>query len=121
MLNAHAVNKVMNEWFDANEDIPWDSKDSAPCSWSWLGDESSDTIFDVPRLGKVRVVEQFGGEGLGDQAWIVIGLTMCHDVERLFRKEGWHASHDGTYYDGDLVEVSARVVEKTVFEAVSYR
>lgn len=118
MLNASAVDTVMDEWFEANQDTPWNADDCGPYSWSELGYAGSEDVYDVPRLGKVRVVEQHGGEGQGDEAWIVIGMTSCHDVERLFRKEGWHASHDGTYYDGDLVEVSARVVEKTVFEAV---
>lgn len=117
MLNAYAVSNVMDEWFADNAGVPWGADDIGPCSWGEMGDDSRDTIFDVPRLGKVRLVEQHGGEGQGDQAWIVIGLTMCHDVERLFRKEGWHASHDGTYYDGELVEVAPRVIEKTIYQA----
>lgn len=123
MLNASAVDAVMDEWFEVNSDL-WNQEDIdtdgiGPLSWDEFGYETGpEDVFDVPRLGKVRLVEQFGGEGQGDEAWIVMGLTMCHDVERLFRKEGWHRSHDGTYYDGDLIEVVPRVVEKTVFEAV---
>ncbi len=56
-------------------------------------------------------VAEYGGEGDGDQYWVVIslsdGLTTRH-----FRKDGWYASYDGGYLDGDTSEV--KPVEKTV-------
>jgi len=57
--------------------------------------------------------DEFGGEGHGDEAWVVIKVG-----NQLFRKEGYYASHYGYDWDGDVQEV--KPVEKTitVYESV---
>lgn len=62
--------------------------------------------------GLVCQIDSFGGEGLGDQAWVVIQITQTDGEYRTYRKDGYYASHDGFYWDGEFTEV--RAVEKTV-------
>jgi hypothetical protein len=66
----------------------------------------------VPDLGRVRVAEQFGGEGQGDQYYMVFEVVFDDDTTRHFTINGWYASYDGGYYDGPLVEV--KPVQKVV-------
>ena len=54
-----------------------------------------------------NVIEQVGGEGQGDHMHVVFQVG-----DQLFKKSGYHVSHDGSYWDGPLEEV--RPVEKTV-------
>lgn len=84
-------------------------------AYDW--DSSRETV--IPGLGRVTTAQQFGGEGQGDQAWIVVKVVMENPlggVVRYFRKDGWHASHDGTYYDGDFREVQPFERTVTVYE-----
>lgn len=62
-------------------------------------------------LGTLTLVEQHGGEGQGDQYWIVIRLTQG-DVSRTFKKEGWYASHYGHEFDGCNSETFSEVSQK---------
>lgn len=66
----------------------------------------------IKDLGSVYLVKQHGGEGEGDDYHIVIRIKFLDGVERLFKKPGYHASHDGSYLDGDLYEVAP--VERVV-------
>lgn len=68
---------------------------------------------DLPGIGFVKLVEQHGGEGLGDDAWFVI------DVDgRTFHIQGYHVSHDGTHYEGPFTEVKPVQVLKTEWQSV---
>jgi hypothetical protein len=77
-------------------------------AWSWIKYEGGKGTRNG--LTAERVAE-YGGEGDGDQYWVVIsisdGLTTRH-----FRKDGYYASYDGGYLDGDTSEV--KPVEKLV-------
>lgn len=75
------------------------------------GDASWYEFEELPRegivvegLGLVTLESQYGGEGMGDEYYIVLRVTEG-DTVRFFRKNGWHASHDGSYLDGSLDEV----------------
>lgn len=68
--------------------------------------------LDLPGVGRITLEKQFGGEGQGDQYWFVIRVENGDDPVRLFKQDGWYASFDGGYYDGDFTEV--KPVEKTV-------
>lgn len=46
-------------------------------------------------------------EGGGEQIYVVIKVGT-----QYFRKDGYYLSHDGSYWDGDVVEV--RPIEKTI-------
>lgn len=51
-----------------------------------------------------KVVKSHGGEGQGDEYWMVISLS-DGNTTRYFRKDGWYASYDGGYLDGETYEV----------------
>jgi hypothetical protein len=56
--------------------------------------------------GEVELVEQFGGEGSGDDYWLVIKVGT-----KLFKVEGFHSSWEGANWDSaELKEVEAREV-----------
>src|SRR5678816_3666798 len=58
--------------------------------------EYDDDDSEVEGLGLVTTVEQFGGEGQGDRAWVVVKVEFKNGTTRFFKKDGYHASHDGT-------------------------
>lgn len=58
-----------------------------------------------------KVEAQYGGEGQGDQFWLVISIT-DGETTRYFRRDGWYASYDGGYLDTDTFEVKPQ--ERTV-------
>lgn len=66
--------------------------------------------FDTP-IGRLTMVETFGGEGQGDNYYMVLRLTQG-DVERTFKMQGWYASHNGHEFDGPFTEV--KPVQKTI-------
>lgn len=61
------------------------------------------------------VVTEYGGEGKGDQYWMVVSLS-DGETTRYFRKDGWYASYDGGSLDGETYEVFPK--EKVVVEYV---
>lgn len=69
-------------------------------------------FYDIPEVGKIFFEKSFGGEGQGDEYWFVIRVENDGDPDRYFRMDGWYASHEGGYYDGNLTEV--KVVERVV-------
>lgn len=71
----------------------------------------------VKGLGTVTQQDEYGGEGDGDQYWVVVKIDMEDGTgTRYFKKPGWYASHDGGYLDGDLFEVTPQKKEITVYE-----
>lgn len=64
---------------------------------------------DVADLGKVTYVDDYGGEGQGDEYWVVFKVG-----DQFFRVDGWYASYDGGELDGDVYEVEPQ--EVTVIE-----
>lgn len=56
-------------------------------------------------------VKDIGGEGQGDYAAVIFAVE-TPEGRRLFRKEGYYSSYDGTDWDGDFAEVEE--FEKTV-------
>lgn len=66
---------------------------------------------EIPGIGQAVLVDDFGGEGQGDQYWFVFKVTNA-DGERHFRRNGFYASFHGGDYDGPTDEVVAK--EKTI-------
>lgn len=78
--------------------------------WSHKGEVAS---VDVPGLGKLEYFEDYGGEGQGDDYWVVFKLG-----DQYFRKDGWYASYDGGELDGELYEVKPVEVKVTQYQQV---
>lgn len=98
----------------------WSEK-TYPESWSEPGDwhaiedaAGQDGGIDLP-IGNVRLVDSFGGEGQGDDYYMILSIQQG-DVIRTFKMNGYHVSHDGSYYDGPFVEVKPRLKTITVWE-----
>lgn len=92
---------------------------------SELGDDGWDEVkdvleypdvHDVDGLGQVRGVESFGGEGQGDEYYLVFSVTFDDGDVKLYRINGYYTSHDGGYLDGDLYEVQAKQRLVTFYE-----
>jgi hypothetical protein len=62
-----------------------------------------------------KVEAQHGGEGQGDQYWVVISISDGLTT-RYFRRDGWYASYDGGYLDTDTFEVKPAEKVVTVYE-----
>jgi hypothetical protein len=61
----------------------------------------------------VSLVEQFGGEGQGDEWWVIIKVG-----ERLFRINGWYASYNGRE-STDIEEVKPVEYTATRYDSLS--
>lgn len=109
MLTAEKIDDVLSNFGEG-----WWS------GYNRLMDELGDgEQHEIPKVGKVRLVDSFGGEGQGDEYWMVIEVEMADSSIRLFKKPGYYQSFDGGHYDGDLFEVRAKVVERTIYVAVN--
>lgn len=71
-------------------------------------------------IGTLRVVE-YHDEEFETQCWLVVSITDPDGNERLFKRNGWRASHDGSYLDGPTIEVVKHVetVEVTTYEHIT--
>lgn len=58
-----------------------------------------------------KPVKDIGGEGQGDYAAVIFAVD-GPDGRRLFRKEGYYSSYEGTDWDGNFAEVEA--FERTI-------
>lgn len=89
-----------------NPDIDEDPENAFDGGWDEFTWEARNGM-EVPGVGTVTIIERFGGEGQGDEAWVVFEVN-----GRMYKKEGYYASFHGTDWDGDLYEVEQ--YEKTV-------
>lgn len=72
-------------------------------------DELEDTLSQGPvplPSGDLELVDQFGGEGEGDDYWFVFKIE-----DQFFKVEGFHSSWEGVNWEGsEIKEVEAREV-----------
>lgn len=76
----------------------------------WWG-EFSGRGTDVEGLGAVTEVDSGGGMDEGSNLFTVLEIGT-----RFFRKSGYYASHDGSYWDGSFKQVRPREKLITVYE-----
>lgn len=69
--------------------------------------ELEEDSVELPNIGKTEAIDNYGGEGQGDERWIVFKVG-----DQLFRLNGYYSSYDGSTWDGGVEEVEA--YEKTV-------
>jgi len=77
-------------------------------------DEEGEFKEEFAKLGKFEMVDEFGGEGQGDQYWKVYHF-IDHGIFISF--DGWYASHHGSEYN-HMSQVKSKIVEKTEWVAV---
>ena len=111
--------------YDIKETVPAHDNSIYDGTYSWMEIqeelEYGDKSVVVPGVGLLQLEHSFGGEGQGDQYYIVLSLTMEAGLQddgfvRYFRKDGWYASHDGAYLDGSFYEVTPQQKTITVWE-----
>ena len=66
---------------------------------------------EVAGLGTVTEVDDGGGMDEGSNLFVVLAIG-----DRFFRKSGYYASHDGSYWDGSFKQVRPREKTITVYE-----
>ncbi|WPH57741.1 hypothetical protein [Mycobacterium phage WXIN] len=66
-------------------------------------------------IGYAELIDQFGGEGKGDDYWFVIKVTDEAGEERFFRRNGYYASFHGSDLDGPTDEVKQQEKVITVW------
>lgn len=88
--------------------------DSHQSGWNAVEEYSDqDDGWPTP-IGSLEKIDSYGGEGKGDEYWMVLRLTQG-DVVRTFKKEGYYASHYGHEWGYDSQSFSeVSPVEKTV-------
>lgn len=97
-------------------------EDAAKYPWDVTFNDDAD-IFDyiedfnpIPtKYGIARQVDKYGGEGMGEQYYIVWEISDGSNV-RFFRADGYYASWDGhNWDDAELYEVKPKQVTKTEY------
>jgi hypothetical protein len=97
----------------------WGEEGAKPGAYSWgywceiEGDEAGEN---VPGVGTVKVLEDFGGEGQGEIRYYIFEITDLEGEIKLYKKDGYYASFHGTDWDGGFYEVVAREKVITVYE-----
>ncbi|SKU88813.1 Uncharacterised protein [Mycobacteroides abscessus subsp. massiliense] len=80
--------------------------------------EYGDEEVVIPGIGRATFIDQYGGEGKGEDLWMIFKVTSLDGTERHFRRSGYYASFVGGDYDGPTREV--RVTQKlmNVYEEI---
>lgn len=116
-LSVDEVNRaVESHEFTGSYELTWGVNKGKTHHWDRTGDwhyimGESREGFKIPHLGIVKLVDEYGGEGQGDEYYFVFSVT-DGDVTRFFKRHGYHVSHDGSYLEGPTTERTP--VEKTV-------
>ena len=102
--------KELETYLEDNSETLFDYKSP----WNGIDEmdyrDGTDGTVEVPGFGKLELVENFGGEGMGDQMWVVFKVG-----DRMFRMNGYYDSWNGGEWDGSLEEVEAREVKVTQY------
>lgn len=88
----------------ANFDYIWEELGA---DYGWLTDHHVTLSLRGEDVVVKRVAGKAPEEGGGENIWTVIQVG-----NQFFKKTGWYASHDGSYWDGSCTEVHP--VERTV-------
>lgn len=104
LWTTQAVENAIESLFEHVRESWNDDDVEGPSSWSDI--KWNDGLpCEVPGIGTLTHIEDYGGEGKGDDYWVVFSLTKG-DVTRYFKKSGWYQSYSGGELDGELEEVT---------------
>lgn len=114
LWTEQAVQTRLEDFFEeVNDSYDNDTIVEGPGSWQDI--KYGDGVpCEVPGLGTVKHVAEYGGEGQGDEYWVVFSVT-SQDVTRHFKMSGGYASYYGGEFDGRLSEVSPKEKVITVW------
>lgn len=85
----------------------------------WDKIEASENEVYYDGLGTVKLIEQQGGEGQGDEYYIVFSVTDEEGETVIFKKEAEYSSYDNTDWDwGDAFEVAPHTQTLIVYVEV---
>lgn len=100
LWTVQAVESRLEDFFEEMQ-TNWHDREGAG---SWYDIKWQDGVpCEIPGLGTLKYVDDYGGEGQGDEYWVVFSITQG-DVTRNFKKQGGYASFAGGEFDGDLTE-----------------
>ncbi len=98
--------------YDLDDDDDFSTLDDIESAWKEVKYEGGEYSRDGWTANRVAA---HGGEGEGDQYWVVISIS-DGTTTRYFRKDGWYASYDGGYLDGETTEVKPQERLVTFYE-----
>jgi hypothetical protein len=98
-FTAEQVKEMVSEFEEKNEDDD---------SYSVYDRLKREEEVEVPGLGKLIHTDSYGGEGQGDDYWVVFQAG-----DQYFRVNGYYASYDGGELDGEVEEVEPHEVTVT--------
>lgn len=99
------------EW-DIDSGEGWEELSSNGSAWINAKYEGSTTSFEGLTAA---VASQYGGEGEGDQYWLVVSLS-DGETTRYFRKDGYYSSYGESDLDGSTYEVQPKEKVVVVYE-----
>lgn len=113
LWTAQAVESRLEDFFEEVQSLWNDDEVEGPSGWSDIkwGDG---TPCEIPGLGTLDHVDAYGGEGKGDEYWVVFSITQ-DEVTRYFKKPGSYQSYSGAEWDGDLEPVTPKEKVITVW------
>lgn len=92
-----------SEWMEFYEEMPNDR-------YNWTSKRKPVVLAS----GEARIVQDFGGEGQGDQRYVVFSVG-----DKFYRVDGYYASWDGSNWDDPTpYEVTPKEVTVIEYEAV---
>lgn len=129
-MDVNTLGQAFVDWtYEADPDW-YDDEDGAPTYVVSYGSDNvhwgeveeifyswKDPIVKVVEGSEVRLVEQVGGEGEGENYYLVFEVRNPDGTVQFFRVDGYYASYEGTSWDGAaLREVKAVVRPVTFYE-----
>lgn len=112
LWTTQAVENALESFFEQVEEDELEGPDG------WNALKWGDGVpCEVPGLGTLNYVADYGGEGMGNEYWVVFSLTKG-DVTKYFKKEGSYSSYggDGGLFDADLEPVNPKAKVIIVWE-----
>jgi hypothetical protein len=77
-------------------------KDGTPCDYKMGGLEAIQEELTFVFLDhKFEYVQQYGGEGLGDEYWYIFSVEANEGEKKFYKIPGWYQSHYGSEMDTD--------------------
>lgn len=112
LIQGHVFSGHSPAWTSPDGKYSFEAYDWEDSGWEAWKEYAGDQEVRVEDLGLVKLVESFGGEGLGDQYYLIFFVD-AGEWEQHYKLSGYYSSYgDGGYYEAPLYKVSP--VERVV-------